>query len=150
MTDQDKEFLKRAIQKSRESFEQGNFPAGAVVVKDGKVLAEAVSSPYPGLFHADSKAVSQAFEKYGVLTGAALYVGLENCLMCTGVTYWAGIRDVYFAVPKSAVNNNYYETHAETSHLPEGFNEPIRLHHLPEFQDEALAVIKEWEQKLGL
>lgn len=114
MTDQDKEFLKRAIQKSRESFEQGNFPAGAVVVKDGKVLAEAVSSPYPGLFHADSRAVSQAFEKYGVLTGASLYVGLENCLMCTGVAYWAGIRDVYFAVPKSAVNNNYYETHADT------------------------------------
>lgn len=150
MTDQDKKFMKMAIEKSRESFAAGNFPAGAVVVKDGKVLASAVSVPYPGLFHADSRAVSEAYEKYDVLTGASLYVGLENCLMCTGVVYWAGIRDVYFAVPKSAVNSNYYETHADSSHLAEGFNEPIRLHHMPEFQEEALAVIKEWEQKFSL
>lgn len=74
------EFLSQAIELSKQSFEQGNFPAGAVVVQDGKVLATAVSSPYPGLFHADSKAVQAAFEKHGPLEGASLYVGLQNCL----------------------------------------------------------------------
>lgn len=143
----DIEFLRQAIHLSRQSFEQGNFPAGAVVVKDGQVLATAISSPYPGLLHADSKAVTAAFEKYGVLTGAELYVGLENCLMCTGVAYWAGIRDVYFAVPKSKVSGDYYETASDLSHLPATFNEPVRLHHVPELEAEALAVVREWEAK---
>ena len=141
------EFMKAAIEESKRSLAEGNLPAGAVVVKDGQVLATAVSVPYPGLFHADSRAVSAAYEKFGPLKDASLYVGLENCLMCLGVAYWAGIRDVYYAVPKSAVDNNYYETHADTSHLAESFNEPIRMHHVAELQDEALAVIKKWERK---
>ncbi len=141
------EFMKAAIEESKRSLAEGNFPAGAVVVKDGQVLATAVSVPYPGLFHADSRAVSAAYEKYGPLTGASLYVGLENCLMCLGVAYWAGIRDVYYTVPKSAVNNSYYETHEDLHDLPEKFNEPIRLHHVAELQEEALAVIREWEKK---
>ncbi len=142
---EDIQFLQQAIEKSRESFKQGNFPAGALVVKDGKVISSAVSSAYPGLFHADSKAVSEAFEKLGPLTGASLYVGLENCLMCLGVAYWAGIRDVYFAVPKSKVSGAYYETHKDLSNLPTEFNEPIQLHHISELEEEALQVIKEWE-----
>lgn len=143
-----KEFLRQAIEKSRQSFEEGNFPAGAIVVRGNEVLATAVSSPYPGLFHADSKAVSAAFEKYGVLTGCDLYVGLENCLMCLGVAYWAGIRDIYYAVPKSKVSGDYYETRDDLHHLAETFNEPIRLHHIPEFEEEALKVVHEWEAKM--
>lgn len=142
------DFLKLAIEKSKQSFEEGNFPAGAVIVKDGQVISTAVSSPYPGLFHADSKAVTAAFEKLGPLNGAALYVGLENCLMCLGVAYWAGIRDVYYAVPKSKVSGDYYETHSDLSHLPNEFNEPIRFHHLPELEEEALSIIRQWEEKM--
>lgn len=141
-------FLKLAIEKSRESLKQGNFPAGAIVVKDGKILAEAVSSPYPGLFHADSKAVTEAFQKHGPLNGATLYVGLENCLMCLGVAYWGGIKDVYYAVPKSMVSPSYYETHEDVSRFASGFNQPIALHHIKELQEEAMGVIREWEQKM--
>ena len=138
-------YVHRAIGKSKESLAQGNFPAGGVVVKDGEVVSSAVSSPYPGLFHADSKVVADAFEKRGVLTGAVLYVGLEPCLMCTGVAYWAGIRDIYYAVPKSKVSGDYYETHKDLHELSSEFNEPIRMHHVPELENEALAVIREWE-----
>ena len=142
------DFLKLAIEKSKESFEAGNFPAGAVVVKDNQVISTAVSSPYPGLFHADSKAVTKAFEKLGPLEGASLYVGLENCLMCLGVAYWGGIRDIYYAVPKSKVSGDYYETHQDLSHLPEQFNQKIRLHHVPELEEKALSVIRQWEDKM--
>lgn len=144
------QFLKLAIEKSKESFKAGNFPAGAVVVQDGKVISSAVSSPYPGLFHADSKAVSSAFEIQGTLTGASLYVGLENCLMCLGVAYWAGIRDIYFAVPKSKVSGKYYETHDNLHDLSLSFNEVVRLHHVFELEEEALAVISEWENAITL
>lgn len=147
MAERDIEFLKMAIENSRKSMAEGNFPAGAVVVKDNKILSSEVSSPYPGLFHADSKAVQTAFNKHGVLTGATLYIGLESCLMCTGVVYWSGIRRVIFAVPKSKVSGDYYETPKDLSHLLKEFNEPIEVVHISELEEEALSVVREWEEK---
>ena len=138
-------FLKLALEKSKESLQQGNFPAGAVILQDGIVISSAVSSPYPGLFHADSKAVSEAFKKYGPLYNASLYVGLENCLMCLGVAYWAGIRNIYYAVPKSKVSDTYYETSEDLHSLPSKFHDAITLHHIPELEEEALHIIHDWE-----
>lgn len=143
----DKKYLKLAIKNSVHSMNNGNFPAGAVVVKDNKVLSSEVSSPYPGLFHADSKAVFKAFQKYGPLKGAILYIGLESCLMCLGVAYWAGIRRIVYAVPKSLVSGNYYETPDDTHSLLERFNEKIELVHIPGLEQEALKVIRQWEEK---
>jgi tRNA(Arg) A34 adenosine deaminase TadA len=68
--------------------------------------------------------------------------------MCLGVAYWAGIRDIYFAVPKSKVSGDYYETHKDLAWLSEEFNEPIHLHHIEELEEEALQVIKDWEGAL--
>lgn len=147
MAERDIGFLQMAIDNSKRSMAEGNFPAGAVVVKDGEILSSEVSSPYPGLFHADSKAVQAAFEKHGVLTGATLYISLESCLMCTGVTYWGGIRRVVFAILKSKVSGDYYETHEDLRNLPKQFNEPIELVHIQELEDEALAVVRKWENK---
>jgi len=147
MKEQDIEFVKLAIGNSQKSVDAGNFPAGAIVVKNGKVLSSEVSSPYPGLFHADSKAVSQAFREYGPLTGAFLYVGLEPCLMCTGVAYWAGIRRIVYAVPKSKVSGDYYETPDDTQDILDSFNEKIEFVHLSKLEQEALKVIKQWEDK---
>jgi len=143
----DVKYLKLAIENSKKSMEEGNFPAGAVVVKEGKVLSSEVSVPYPGLFHADSKAVSKAFKKQGVLTGATLYIGLESCLMCMGIAYWAGIRRIVYAVPKSKVSGDYYETNEDTRELFNTFNEKVELVHIKELEKEALDVIKNWEEK---
>ncbi len=143
----DKDYLKLAIENSKKSMEEGNFPAGAVVVKRGKILSSELSSPYPGLFHADSKAVSQAFKEYGVLTDATLYIGLESCLMCMGVAYWAGIRRIVYAVPKSKVSGDYYETPKDTHELFNTFNEKIELVHIKKLEEEALGIIRSWEKK---
>lgn len=143
--EEDIKYLKLALENSKKSMEEGNFPAGAVVVKDGKVIASEVSSPYPGLFHADSKAVTTAFNKVGILTGATLYIGLQSCLMCTGVAYWSGIRRVVYAIPKSQVSGSYYETPEDTTPLFNTFNDKIEFVHVPELQEEALSVIRRWE-----
>lgn len=148
-TRDDIKFLKLAIENSKKSFEQGNFPAGAIVVKDGEVIASEVSSPYPGLLHADSKAVTKAFEKFGPIKDATLYIGLESCLMCTGVAYWGGIRRIVFAVPKSKVSGDYYETHEDTSELVGKFNEKIERIHVSELEGEALSIVREWERKMA-
>jgi len=146
MSETHADFLRKAIEKSKESFNAGNFPAGGIVVLDGKQVSSAVSSPYPGLFHADSKAVSQAFEEHGVLKDAVLYVGLEPCLMCQGVAYWAGVREIYYAASKSDVSSKYYETAQDTTSFLSNFNEPLRMHHVAELQQEALDVIHDWEK----
>ncbi len=144
---EDIKFLKQAIKNSRRSLDEGNFPAGAVLVKDGQVIASTVSSPYPSLFHADSKAVTEAFNKIGPLKGATLYIGLESCLMCTGVAYWSGIRRIIYAIPKSKVSGEYYETPIDTSPLFEKFNDKIKFIHIKELEKEAMSVVKEWEEK---
>lgn len=144
----DQKFLKQAIQNSIESLKAGNFPAGAVVVLDNEIIASEGSSPYPGLFHADSKAVTTAFNKHGQLKNAVLYVGLQPCLMCTGVAYWAGIRKIIFAASKSKVSGDYYETPGDTEKLFASFNEKIEFKHSSELEKQALSVIKEWEKRL--
>lgn len=143
----DRKFLKQAIENSKRSKEEGNFPAGAVVARDHTLLASAVSVPFPGLFHPDSRAVTDAFQEYGPLNGATLYIGLQSCLMCTGVAYWAGIRRIVYAVPKSKVSGDYYETPVDTAELYDSFNEKIEFKHFEEFEDEALKVVTEWEKK---
>lgn len=147
VTKTDINFLKMAIDNSKRSSLDGNFPAGSIVVQDGDILASEVSSPYPGLFHADSKAVQQAFEKHGILTDAILYVGLEPCLMCLGVAYWSGIRRIVYAVSKSKVSGDYYETHKDISDLVTEFNDPIEMVHVQELENIALSVINEWEDE---
>jgi tRNA(Arg) A34 adenosine deaminase TadA len=118
------------------------------VVKDNKVIAEAVSVPYPGLFHADSKAITEAFKKLGPLEGATLYVGLESCMMCFGVAFWAGIDRIVYAIPKSKVSPLYYETPEDTSIILKKLNRKIEMIHVPELEDEALVIIRKWEEKL--
>lgn len=143
----DKEYLKRAIAKSRQSFEEGNFPAGAVLVKDGVVLAEAVSSPYPNLLHADGKALSAAYAEHGPLNNVTLYVGMEPCIMCISMLYWAGVRRVVYALPKSNLSGDYYESHSDLQDIYTRFNEKIEFVLYPEHGTEVLQIVKEWEAK---
>lgn len=146
--DQDIKYLRMAIANSQRSFEEGRFPAGAIVVKDDKVLASEVSVPYPGLFHADSNALTKAFNEVGNLKGATLYIGLESCLMCTGVAYWSGLRRIVYAIPKAKVSGDYYETNVPTKDLIDGFNDQIVRVHIPELEEEALKIIKAWEKNI--
>lgn len=142
----DKEFLSLAIDNSKRSMEEGNFPAGALVVKDGVILTSMVSSSYPGLFHSDSKAISEAFDNVGLLTGATLYIGLESCLMCTSLAYWSGLRRIVFAIPKAKVSRDYYETPEDTRSVFKKFNEQIEFIHISELEEEALEVVNVWEK----
>jgi tRNA(Arg) A34 adenosine deaminase TadA len=68
--------------------------------------------------------------------------------MCTGVAYWAGIRKIVFAVSKSKVSSDYYETPEDTQKLFASFNEKIEFKLDPELEEQALSVIKEWEKGL--
>lgn len=149
-----KDFLKLAVDQGKKSIDGGGFPAGAVVVKDGKVIAEGVSLGYSlhdPTEHAETSAIRKACKAVGSsnLDGATLYESLECCNMCFSVANWSGITKIVYACRKTPemVNKHYYEGIADNEALNEKNNTKIELVYIPDFEEEVLAMIKDWESK---
>jgi tRNA(Arg) A34 adenosine deaminase TadA len=102
MTD-DNDFLARAVQLSRERMEaNAGGPFGAVIVRDGHVLAEGwnmVTSSNDPTAHAEVTAIRRACEAVGhfELTGATLYTSCEPCPMCLASAYWARVSRIVYS-----------------------------------------------------
>lgn len=90
-----------ALDEARLAAEAGEVPVGAVVVRDGTVVATAGNRPRllndPSA-HAEMLAIRQAAMVLGDerLTGCDLYVTLEPCTMCAAAISFARIRRLYF------------------------------------------------------
>lgn len=102
----DREFMQRAIDLAAESVKKGGGPFGAVVVKDGKVIAESANSVTPDndpTAHAEVNAIRLACKKLGtfMLDGCEIYASCEPCPMCLGAIYWAHIKTIYYAGTRS-------------------------------------------------
>jgi guanine deaminase len=96
------EFMRQAIRLSLESVAQGGGPFGAVIVRDGKVIAAASNSvtlDNDPTAHAEVNAIRQACRLLGTfdLSDCELYTSCEPCPMCLGAIYWAKMRRLYFA-----------------------------------------------------
>jgi tRNA(Arg) A34 adenosine deaminase TadA len=102
MNQSDKEFLARAIQLARENVARGGGPFGALIVKDGKPVAESanrvISIPDPTA-HAEIETIRLAAKCLDTfdLSGTTLYTSCEPCPMCLGAVYWSRISRVVFA-----------------------------------------------------
>ena len=82
-------FMKKALLQAKRAEKIGEVPVGAVIVKDGKVIARGYNrreSLQMATAHAEHIAIQKACKKLGSwrLTGCTLYVTLEPCIMCTG------------------------------------------------------------------
>lgn len=102
----DREIMQRAIDLAAESVKNGGGPFGAVVVKDGKVIAESANSVTPDndpTAHAEVNAIRLACKKLGtfMLDGCEIYASCEPCPMCLGAIYWAHIKTIYYAGTRS-------------------------------------------------
>ena len=152
----DKKFVLLAIEQARKSVKEGGFPAGAVIVKDGKIVSNGISVGYKNndpSGHAETAAIREACKnlKTSDLTGATLYESVECCVMCFSVAYWSGISRIVYACKKTPkmVSNGYYEGATNNQTLNKENNRKIELVYLPESENESLAVIKEWEEQDG-
>ena len=138
----DHTFLKKAIMKSAESKKLGLFPAGAIVVQDGKILSQSVSDTFPGYAHAECSAIDAAFTVLAKpLTDVILYASMEPCLMCLSRAYNAGIRNIVFAISRKAVPARYYEGCHDNADIVKNLNEPVAYTHVPELEREALRIV---------
>ena len=117
-----------ALAEARRAAEAGEVPVGAVVVRDGAVVAAAGNATrrcFDPTAHAEMVALREAARILGDdrLAGCDLYVTLEPCPMCAGAISLARIRRLYFAAsdPKGGA----------VEHGPRLFGQPT-CHHAPE------------------
>ena len=97
----DKRFMQLALAEAKKAAEEGEVPVGAVIVKDGEVIAAAHNQreqKQNALSHAEIEAINLACSSLGSwrLDGCEMYVTLEPCPMCTGAIINARIKTVIF------------------------------------------------------
>lgn len=120
-----------ALEQARQARDRGEVPVGAVVMKDGEIIAAAsnrtreLNDPTA---HAEMLAIREAAGRLGQerLTGCDLYVTLEPCQMCAGAISFARIRRLYYGaedVKGGAVDNGArFFSSPSCHHAPEVYS----------------------------
>lgn len=143
------QFMKRAVQLAIENVKEGGGPFGAVLVKDGKIVAEGVNElhkKYDVSGHAELLAIRRAQEKLQTndLSGYVMYASGEPCPMCLSAMYMAGIKEGYYCASiedaaevgiSGSVNiyedlkKNRAERSLKMKHMPleEGMEDPMKI-----------------------
>ena len=147
-------FMREAIRLSLENMRSGKGgPFGAVIVKDGKIIARGfnqVTSTNDPTAHAEVVAIREACRELNSfqLEGCEIYTSCEPCPMCLGAIYWARPAKMYYANTKIDA--------AKIGFDDQFIYEEIDLHlsqrQLPSEQllnDEALVAFQEWEDKIN-
>ena len=96
-----KEFMKLAILEAKKAADEGEVPVGAVIVKDGKIIAKGRNmreQKQNALSHAEIEAINNACKtlKSWRLDDCEMYVTLEPCPMCTGAIINSRIKTLVF------------------------------------------------------
>jgi len=148
----DNSFMARAIQLSIDNVHSGRGgPFGAVVVKNGAIIAEAanqVTLTNDPTAHAEVVAIREACKKLGTfdLEGCEIYTSCEPCPMCLGAIYWARLARVYFANADADASRIGFDDSLIYSEIAQ----PHSKRKIPMVQmmrEEALAAFRAWENK---
>lgn len=99
----EKKFMERAIELSKRAslIEKSGGVFGAVVVKDGEIIAEGYNQVVrhnDPTWHAEMQAIREACKKLGTphLEGCVLYTSAECCPMCLATAYWAHLDHIFY------------------------------------------------------
>ena len=146
-----KDFMRRAIALAVENVAKGGGPFGAVIVKEGVVVATGVNRVTANndpTAHAEVNAIREACTKLGTfdLSGCVLYTSCEPCPMCLGDIYWAHLDKIYYG----ANQHDAAEVNFDDSFIYRELElEPAKRHKPVEniLHDEALAPFNAWREK---
>ncbi len=97
----EEKFMRLAIKQALKAQKKDEVPIGAVIVKDGKIIAKAhnlMEKKQKATYHAEILAINKACKKLRSwrLNGAEIYITVEPCAMCAGAIINARIDKVYF------------------------------------------------------
>ena len=145
-------FMRRAVAVSRANMDSGTGgPFGAVIVKDGRIIAEAgneVTSSLDPTAHAEVVAIRRACQAVNdfSLRGAVIYASCEPCPMCLSAIYWARLDAVYYANDRTQAAAIGFDDDLIYREVPLPPQErSLPAHHLP--LPEAKAVFADWLKK---
>jgi guanine deaminase len=148
----DSRFMARAIQLAIENVRSGQGgPFGAVIVKDGAIIAEGVNqvtSTNDPTAHAEVLAIRRACQKLGLfeLKGCELYTSCEPCPMCLGALYWTRLSRVYFGSSAEDASQAGFDD----SFIYREIAQPSAARRTPMIQtmrEEALTAFGAWQDK---
>lgn len=151
ITEQDRNFMREAIRLASQSVERGGGPFGAVIVKDGKIVAGSSNSVTINLdptAHAEVSTIRAACKALGTfdLSGCDIYTSCEPCPMCLGAIYWAHLDRIFYANNrKDAAEIDFDDDfiYEEIAKPLDGRKTPV----IPILRNEALAVFTAWKEK---
>ena len=144
-------FMKEAINLSIENVKNDGGPFGAVIVKDGKIIARGVNrvtQHNDPTAHAEVQAIRAATQELKTfdLSGCIIYTSCEPCPMCLGAIYWARLDKVYYGNNKTDAKNIGFDD----SFIYDELDLPIEKRTIPFKQiskDEAIVAFKDWTNK---
>ncbi|MBR1934166.1 MAG: nucleoside deaminase [Prevotella sp.] len=151
ITEQDRKFMREAIRLASESVRHGGGPFGAVVVKDGQIVAGSsnrVTIDLDPTAHAEVNTIREACRRLGTfdLSGCTIYTSCEPCPMCLGAIYWAHIDRIYYGNTRKDARDIDFADDFIYEELDRPMAErtvPI----IPLLRDEALESFRLWSEK---
>lgn len=151
VTEQDREFMREAIQLANDSVRNGGGPFGAVIVKDGRIVAKGnnrVTCDNDPTAHAEVNTIRMACRKLGTfdLSGCTIYTSCEPCPMCLGAIYWAHIGRIFYGNNRKDAASVGFDDDFIYQELDKTLSErtvPI----VPLLSDEALETFRLWSEK---
>ena len=152
MTEAD--LMRLAIETTREGIAAGQSPFGAVIVKDGRVVAATHNTVWRDTdptAHAEVNCLRRAAAALATidLTGCTLYSTCEPCPMCLAATHWAKVdRVVYGATIADAAAAGFSELDVPAQALAEMGRSPLKVEG-GLLREECAALFDEWK-KAGL
>jgi guanine deaminase len=148
----DDPFMARAIQLSLDNVLSGQGgPFGAVIVKDGDMIAEGVNRvtiDNDPTAHAEIVAIREACSRLNAFTlkDCEIYTSCEPCPMCLGAIYWARLRHIHFGNLAADASKIGFDD----SFIYQEFAEPLPKRKIPMVQmmrEQALAAFRAWQEK---
>ena len=150
LTQADREFMQQAIELSKENVLNGGGPFGAVIVRDGKVIATGtnrVTANNDPTAHAEVNAIRSACAKEGTfkLEGCTCYTSCEPCPMCLAALYWAGVERIFYGNTKDDAKAINFDD----SFIYDEIAKPYAKRAIPIInimREEAISAFKMWEK----
>ncbi len=148
---EDIQFMKEAIRLSIENVEQGiGGPFGAVVVKNGKIIARGtnqVTASHDPTAHAEVVAIRKACESLNSfqLEGCEIYCSCEPCPMCLGAIYWARPDKLFYGSSKEDAAQINFDDQFIYEELKRPINER-KLFTKQMLREEALVAFRKWAE----
>jgi tRNA(Arg) A34 adenosine deaminase TadA len=151
MTDTDRKFMRQAIDLSIENVRNGGGPFGAVIVRNGEVVATGVNNVVPHCdptAHAEVSAIRKACQKVGdfKLDGCTIYTSCEPCPMCLSAIYWSGIERIFYGNTKQDAEDINFSDKFIYDELALPMTER-RVPAVNIMREEALEAFRDWEDK---